>query len=50
MALKKIEILSEEEKFNKRLSMTYTERFYLLMRQIKLNKKLSKAKIIYPAI
>ncbi len=40
--------LSEEEKLRKQLSLSYTERFYMLMRLIKLNRKLIKAKIIYP--
>ena len=38
--------ITEEEKIRKRLNMSYTERFYLLMRLIKLQKKLRSAKII----
>ena len=49
MSLKKIIPHSEEEKLQINLNRTYTERFYILMRLIKLNRKLSKAKIIYPA-
>jgi hypothetical protein len=38
--------LSEEEKLQLRLSRSYTERFLLLMKLIKLDRKLKKAKII----
>lgn len=48
MTSKKIVPLTEEEKLLKDLNLSYTERFYILMRLIKLTKKLSEAKIIYP--
>lgn len=48
MSDKKITHLSEEEKLRIHLKRSYTERFYILIRLIKLNKKLSKAKITYP--
>jgi len=38
--------ISEEEKLEIRLNRSYTERFRALMRLIKLNQKLKKAKII----
>jgi hypothetical protein len=42
--------ITEKEKLEKRLNLTHTERFYLLMRIIKLTRKLQKAKINYPVI
>lgn len=48
MSAKKIIPVSEEEKLRIHLLRSYTERFYILMRLIKLNRKLAKAKIIYP--
>jgi len=48
MSSKKIKPISEEEKLQLHLSRSYAERFYILMRLIKLNKKLAKAKIIHP--
>jgi hypothetical protein len=38
---------SEEEKLQKRMAMTYTERFHLLMRLIRISRMLSGAKIIH---
>jgi hypothetical protein len=39
---------NEEEKFKKRLAMSHTERFHLLMELIRINKMLKRAAIIYP--
>lgn len=50
MSEKKLLHLSEEEKLRNHLKRSYTERFYILIRLIKLNKKLSEAKITYPEI
>ena len=38
---------TEEEKLQKRLAMSYTERFHLLMRLIRINKMLKNATIIH---
>jgi hypothetical protein len=38
--------ISEDEKFRLRMQRNHTERFYILMRLIKISKKLSSAKII----
>jgi hypothetical protein len=39
-------LISEEEKFKVRLNRSYTERFRMLMKLIKINRKLKDAKII----
>ena len=38
---------TEEEKLQKRMAMTYTERFHLLMRLIRINRMLKNATIIH---
>jgi hypothetical protein len=42
-------IHSEDEKLQIRLTMTYTERFKLPIRLIKISRKLSSATITYPS-
>jgi hypothetical protein len=39
--------ITEEEKLKKALSRTYEERFFFLMKLIKINKMLRSAKIIH---
>ena len=46
MEKEKTPFISEEEKLKIRLNRGYTERFRALMRLIKLNQKIKKAKII----
>ncbi len=46
MASEKTPFLSEEEKRTKILQSSYTERFYMLMKLIRVNKMLSNAIII----
>lgn len=41
--------MSEDEKLRLRLERTHTERFYALMRLIRLARKMRQAKITYPA-
>jgi hypothetical protein len=48
MTSQKKVLISEEQKLRDRLALTYTERFHLLMRLIKLDRKIKSAKIIYP--
>ena len=43
---KQITHLSEEERLKKALSLTYTERFELLMKLIRIDRMLRSAKII----
>lgn len=38
----------ENEKIRKSLDRSYSERFYLLMKLIRIDKMLKRAKIIYP--
>jgi hypothetical protein len=38
---------TEEEKLQKKADMTYTERFHLLMRLIRINRMLKNATIIH---
>ncbi len=40
--------LSEEEKLKARLNTTHTQRFWMLMRLIKLSQKLERATIVKP--
>jgi hypothetical protein len=44
---KKSPFLNEEEKLKKRLAMTYTERFHLLIQLIRINQLLKSAVIIH---
>lgn len=46
MDSKKSIFITEEEKLKIRLNRTHTERFRLLMRMIKLNRKIKNARII----
>lgn len=39
---------SEEEKIKRALARTHTERFHFLMKLIRINRMLQKAKITYP--
>lgn len=48
MATGNAPFISEEEKLRIHLNTTYTERFRMLMRLIRLSQKLQKAKITYP--
>lgn len=41
-------LTSEDEKLRLRLERTHTERFYALMRLIRLSGKMRQAKITYP--
>jgi len=41
--------LTQEERIVYHLSKTYTERFRMLMRLIKLTHKMKNAKIVYPS-
>ena len=43
----KTPFISEEEKLQKILKSSYTERFYMLMKLIRINKMLSNATIIH---
>jgi|GEM_PF-1753365 len=45
MSIQKTPFITEEEKRQKALQSTYTERFYMLMKLIRINKMLSKATI-----
>lgn len=48
MEKKKVIQLSEEEKLKIALSRSHEERFFMLMKLIRIDKMLKQAKIIYP--
>ena len=48
MEKKEVLLLSEKEKLKIALSRSYEERFYILMKLIRINSMLKNAKIIYP--
>ena len=47
MSTQKKIFLNEDDKIKKALSMSYSERFHLLMKLIRINKMLKKATIIH---
>jgi hypothetical protein len=47
METKKPHFVTEEEAFKKRLSLSHTERFQLLMKLIRINKMMQTAKITH---
>lgn len=48
MEKKKVIQLSEQEKLKIALSRSYEERFFMLMKLIRIDRMLKQAKIIYP--
>ncbi len=47
MKTKKTHFVNEEEVLQKRMNLSYTERFQLLMKLIRINKMMKSAKIIH---
>jgi len=48
MGKKKVLQLSEQEKLKIALSRSYEERFFILMKLIRIDRMLKQSKIIYP--